>query len=63
VMPRDVAEHYARRKMVAILPLKLPMLLGPIGIVRHADRELSPAALAFTEEVRQLAAARGRRRK
>ena len=63
VMPRDVAEHYARRKMIAILPLKLPLLLGPIGIVRHADRELSPAALAFTEEVRRLAAARGRRRK
>ena len=63
VMPRDVAEHYARRKMVAILPLKLPMLPGPIGIVRHADRELSPAALAFADEVRHLAAARGRRRR
>ena len=63
VMPRDVAEHYARRRMVAILPLTLPLLLGPIGIVRHADRELSPAALAFADEVRRLAAARGRRRK
>lgn len=56
VMPRDVAEHYARRGMVGILPLSLPVGLGLIGIVRHADRELSPAALAFVAEVRSLAA-------
>ncbi len=58
VMPRDVAEHYARHRMVAILPLKPPVSLGVIGIVRHADRELSPAALAFVSEVRRIAAAR-----
>jgi DNA-binding transcriptional LysR family regulator len=56
VMPRDVADHYARRGMVGILPLALPASLGVIGIVRHADRELSPAALAFVAEVRALAA-------
>ena len=46
VMPRDVAEHYARFGMVGILPLKLPVGLGMVGLVRHADRELSPAALS-----------------
>ena len=61
VMPRDVAEHYERRKMVAILPLKLPVTSGKIGIVRHAERELSPAALAFVAEVRRLAERRPRR--
>ena len=62
VMPRDVAEHYERRGMVAILPLRFPATLGDIGIVRHAGRELSPAATAFLGEVRKLAAARRRPR-
>ena len=62
VMPRDVAQHYERRKMVAILPLKVPVTLGEIGIVRHAERELSPAAMAFVAAVRKLAAAKGRHR-
>ncbi len=61
VMPRDVAEHYARHGMVALLPLKLPVSLGLIGIVRHADRELSPAVQAFIAEVRRIADASGRR--
>ena len=58
VMPRDVAEHYARFGMVGILPLKPPVGLGTVGLVRHADRELSPAAQAFAADVRKLAAAR-----
>jgi DNA-binding transcriptional LysR family regulator len=58
VMPLDVAEHYARFGMVGILPLKPPVGLGMVGLVRHADRELSPAAEAFAAEVRKLAAAR-----
>ena len=58
VMPRDVAEHYARRRMLAILPLKVPARLAPLGIVRHADRELSEATQAFIAELRAIAAAR-----
>lgn len=58
VMPRDVAEHYARRGIVSILKLRLPVSLGLIGIVRHADRQLSPAGAAFVEEVRRIAARR-----
>lgn len=54
IMPRDVAEHYARGGVVTVLPLKVPVSLGVIGIVRHADRELSPAALAFVAEVRRI---------
>jgi len=61
VMPRDVAQHYARGNTVTILPLKVPTTLGLIGIVRHRDRELSPASLAFLEEVRHIAGARRRR--
>lgn len=61
VMPRDVAEHYARHGMVEILPLKLPMGLGTIGLVLHTERELSPAGVAFAAEVRRIAAGRGRR--
>jgi len=56
VMPRDVAQHYARRRIVTILKLHVPMRLAPIGIVRHADRQLSPAALQFVAEVRAIAA-------
>jgi DNA-binding transcriptional LysR family regulator len=59
VMPHDVAEHYARRGLVTILRLKLPVSLGRIGIVRHTDRQLSPAGLAFLAEVRRIAAQRG----
>ena len=58
VMPRDVAEHYSRGNTVAILPLKVPMTLGMIGVVRHRDRELSPAGLAFLDEVRRIASRR-----
>ena len=58
VMPRDVAEHYQRGNTVSILPLKVPMTLGMIGVVRHRDRELSPAGLAFLDEVRRIAARR-----
>jgi DNA-binding transcriptional LysR family regulator len=61
IMPRDVAEHYARGNTVTILPLKVPVTLGLIGVVRHRARELSPAGLAFVEEVRRIAAARRRR--
>lgn len=61
VMPRDVAEHYAGHGIVIVLPLELPVSLGLIGIVRDADRELSPAALAFVAEVRRIAEASSRR--
>ena len=56
VMPRDVAEHYAGRRLVEILKLKLPVSLGRIGIVQHRDRPLSPAGIAFVGEVRRIAA-------
>jgi len=62
VMPRDVAEHYSRGNTVTILPLKVPTTLGMIGIVRHRDRELSPAGLAFLDEVRRIASATRRKR-
>ena len=58
VMPRDVAQHYARGNTVTILPLKVPVSLGMIGVVRHRDRELSPAGLAFLDEVRRIATRR-----
>ncbi len=58
IMPRDVAEHYARGGLVTILPLAVPVSLGMIGIVRHRDREHAPAMLAFLAEVRRIAAAR-----
>ena len=60
VMPRDVAEHYARRRMLAILPLKVPAKLAPLGIVRHADRELSEAAHVFIDQLRAIATERAR---
>jgi DNA-binding transcriptional LysR family regulator len=57
-MPRDIAEHYAGRGLVQILDLKLPVSLGRIGLVTHKDRQLSPAASAFMDEVRQIASTR-----
>jgi DNA-binding transcriptional LysR family regulator len=58
VMPLDVARHYARFGVVHILPLKVPMSLGPVGMVLHTDRQLSPAAGAFAAEVRRIASRR-----
>jgi DNA-binding transcriptional LysR family regulator len=62
VMPRDVAEHYAGRGLVAVLKLNLPVSLGRIGIVTHKDRQLSPAAHSFITEVKRSASAPARPR-
>jgi DNA-binding transcriptional LysR family regulator len=57
ILPLDVADHYAERGLLAILPVRLPVTVERIGIVTHTDRVLSPAAEEFVQEVRRIARA------
>jgi len=45
VVPRDVAMHYAKYGMVAILPIELPFSMVSPGIVTREAKVLSPAVL------------------
>lgn len=43
VVPNDVAEHYARYAMVAILPVELPISMVNLGLLTRQARPLAPA--------------------
>jgi DNA-binding transcriptional LysR family regulator len=58
VVPRDVALHYARYGMLAIVPVALPLTLAHLGIVTRRARDLSPAASGFLAGLRAAAATR-----
>lgn len=55
VLPRDVAEHYARVGMVRILSVKLPAPSGPVGVITAAGRPLPPAATDLIQALRETA--------
>lgn len=44
VLPRDVAEYYAEREQLSILPVRLACKLESCGIITGKRRPLSPAA-------------------
>ncbi|PKO70426.1 MAG: LysR family transcriptional regulator [Betaproteobacteria bacterium HGW-Betaproteobacteria-16] len=52
VMPADIARHFARSKLVTVLPVPLVDLFGPVALITRVGRTLSPAAQAFVEELR-----------
>jgi len=43
VVPNDVAEHYARYGMVAILPVELPLTMANLGVLTLRSRPNSVA--------------------
>ncbi|MNM94366.1 HTH-type transcriptional regulator GbpR [compost metagenome] len=43
VVPNDVAEHYARYAMVAILPVELPITMANLGLLTLRSRPHSVA--------------------
>jgi DNA-binding transcriptional LysR family regulator len=51
-VPRGLARHYARFRMLAELPIRVPAAPSRYDIVTLAGRELSPAAQAFVKLLR-----------
>lgn len=51
VMPRSLAQHYARLGLLQELPLELPMHVPMICMVWRRDQQLSPAAQALRDRV------------
>jgi DNA-binding transcriptional LysR family regulator len=47
VVPNDVAEHYARYGMIAILPLELPLAMANLGLLTSQARPMSAAVKAL----------------
>jgi DNA-binding transcriptional LysR family regulator len=47
VVPLDVARHYAKYGMLAILPVAMPMSMAKLGIITRREKEISPAMRAF----------------
>jgi DNA-binding transcriptional LysR family regulator len=50
VVPNDVAEHYARYGMIAVLPVELPLAMANLGLLTSRARPTSAAVrslLAF----------------
>jgi DNA-binding transcriptional LysR family regulator len=62
----DVSRYYASERMLAVLPVELPGLVRPVGVMWSRQRPLSPAAQALIESleetVQRLTPARGERR-
>lgn len=55
VLPRDVAQHYARSGALRILPVKLPAPSGPVGIITASGRPMPPAAVDLVQALRETA--------
>jgi DNA-binding transcriptional LysR family regulator len=53
VMPVDIARQFARHKLIAILPIPLNDLFGPVALFTRLGRSLSPASQALVEELRK----------
>jgi DNA-binding transcriptional LysR family regulator len=52
VIPTSVANHYAAKQLLSILPVRLPRRLDPYGLVYRRRETLSPAAMAFVKALR-----------
>jgi len=53
VVPQDVAQHYARYGMVAVLKVELPIEMVNLGIITRKKRGLSPAVNGFLHALRE----------
>lgn len=47
VVPNDVAQHYARYGMIAILPVELPLSMANLGLMTSKARPMSAAVKAL----------------
>jgi DNA-binding transcriptional LysR family regulator len=56
VMPASLAGHYARLGVLRVLPAAPPFAVPPIHLITRRQRVLSPAALAFMQQVSAFAA-------
>ncbi len=52
VVPLDVAQHYARYGLIAILPVELPISMVNPGIITRKKKDLSPAVKGFLHALR-----------
>lgn len=52
VVPRDVAQHFAKYGMVAILPVELPISMSNLAVVTRKSKSLSPSVLMLLECIR-----------
>jgi DNA-binding transcriptional LysR family regulator len=55
VWPRQVTFDDHEYGRIAILPLRLPTTVGPIGIITRSEGELTPAAEALIRTIRGVA--------
>lgn len=53
VVPHDVARHYAKYGLLAILPIDLPISLINLGIITRKSKTLSPAVVEFLKMARK----------
>jgi DNA-binding transcriptional LysR family regulator len=47
----DVSRYYESERMLAVLPIELPGLVRPVGVMWSRQRPLSPAAQALIESL------------
>jgi DNA-binding transcriptional LysR family regulator len=52
VVPLEVARHYARYGLLAILPVELPIAMANLGIITRKSKPLAPATRGFLECLR-----------
>jgi DNA-binding transcriptional LysR family regulator len=52
VVPRDVAQHYARYGLLRVVPLELPLAMANLGVLTRRGRDLPPAARGFADALR-----------
>jgi len=55
IQPESVLTFPAKHPFIRKLPVELPIVSGPIGIVTLKDRALNPAAQLFIETAREVA--------
>ena len=53
VVPNDVAQHYARYGMIAILPVELPLSMANLGLMTSKARPMSAAVKALLAFLKQ----------
>jgi DNA-binding transcriptional LysR family regulator len=56
VLPVDIARHYAKHGMLAVLPIELPCTMDYFGIITRRDQILAPGAALMLEALRETAA-------
>ena len=62
IMSRRVAQHFVELGEIRILPVKLPALSGPVGVITLTGRPLTPAAMDLVQALREAALATARLR-